>query len=87
MVVKCKAFSELDAAIAYVKGKKNPNFEWDSVSTYEEMGITVYSIKSPEKWLNDYTSIHYIIPIKDNGQYVVLTVYPYRLDGNEDYDT
>lgn len=87
MVVKCKEFGELNAAIDYVNSTKNPNFEWDSVTTAEDTGITVYSYKAPEKWLNDYTSIHYIIPIKYNGQYVVLTVYPYMVDDSEDYDT
>ena len=87
MVVKYKEFDVVGEAIDYVNSLKNPDFEWNSVINCEETGITVYSIKSPEKWLNDYTSIHYIIPIKDNGQYVVLTVYPYRLDDNEDYDT
>lgn len=87
MVINSKAFSELDAAIDYVNSLKNPDFEWDNVITYEDTGISVYSYKSPEKWLNDYTGIYYIIPIKANGHYVVLTVYPYRIDNSEDYDT
>ena len=58
MVVKCKEFDVLDAAIDYVNSTKNPNFEWDSVTTDEDTGITVYSFKSPEKWLEDYDSIH-----------------------------
>ena len=85
MVVKCKEFDVLDAAIDYVNSTKNPNFEWDSVTTAEDTGITVYRYKAPEKWLNDYSSIHYVLPI--NEKYIVVTVYPYRVEDSGDYDT
>lgn len=86
MVVKCKEFEELNAAIDYVNSFKNPDFEWDSVTTAEDTGITVYSYKAPEKWLDDYNSIHYVLPVI-NGKYIVVTVYPYRVVDSEDYDT
>ena len=86
MVVKCKEIDVIDAAIDYVNSFKNPDFEWDSVSTYEETGITVYSFKSPEKWLEDYNSIHYVLPVI-NEKYIVVTVYPYRVEDSGDYDT
>ena len=86
MVVKCKEFDVLDAAIDYVNSTKNPNFEWDSVTTDEDTCITVYRYKAPEKWLNDYSSIHYVLPVI-SGKYIVVTVYPYRVVDSEDYDT
>lgn len=86
MVVKCKEFDVLNAAIDYVYSMNNPDFEWDSVITCEDTGITVYSFKSPEKWLEDYNSIHYVLPVI-SGKYIVVTVYPYRVVDSEDYDT
>ena len=86
MVVKYKEFDVVGEAIDYVNSTKNPNFEWNSVTTAEDTGITVYSFKSPEKWLEDYNSIHYVLPVI-NEKYIVVTVYPYRVEDSGDYDT
>ena len=86
MVVKCKEFSGYCEAVDYVNSFKNPDYEWDSVTTAKDTGITVYSFMSPEKWLEDYNSIHYVLPVI-NEKYIVITVYPYRVEDSGDYDT